>query len=67
MNKERIKRIDEAMIEVDRFVERAIKWRKRLGADKYASISGCREAGDCKRSSLDLSRALVRLRGKIYN
>ena len=67
MNEERIKRINESLIEVGRFVKRAEKWKARLKTDRYASISGCREAGDCKRASLDLSRALVRLRGKIYN
>ena len=65
MNITKMKQIDLAINEVNRFLERANLWKVRLSSDPMASISGSREGGDCKRASLDLSRALVQLRNKI--
>jgi len=55
-------KIDDAMGECRRFMQRADEWKKRIKADKYALISGTREGGAAKRASLDLSMALAKLR-----
>jgi len=55
------KRIEVAIMEAERFIDRAMAWKKRLKEDESARF-GSKEGGACKRSSLDLARALVELR-----
>ena len=52
----------EAMAEARRFLDMAEEARDRLEHDKYASISGSKEVAAAKRASLDLTRALARMR-----
>ena len=52
----------DAMEEANRFLKKAGGALKRLEDDKYASISGSKETGACRRASLDLTRSLARLR-----
>ena len=61
----RIKQIDAALNECDRFIKRARDWRKRLEEEQF--FYGSTEGGYCKRSSMDLARALVPLRKTIRN
>jgi len=56
------KRIAVAIIEAERFIDKAVAWKKRLEADESVRFSGSKEGGTCKRSSLDLARALAELR-----
>ena len=58
---DRIKKIDVAIFEAERFIARAKACKKKLKRDNY-SHQGCAESGAMKRSSMDLSRALVDLR-----
>lgn len=62
MNTRKLIQIDSAIIEARRFLERAGRWKTRLESDPMAYISGTREGGDCKRASMDLTRALAELR-----
>lgn len=65
----RLERIDEAINEAERFLKRAKAARvqaevacKQHPTDKYLWISSGALAAACKRSSMDLSKALVPLR-----
>ncbi|KKL78081.1 hypothetical protein LCGC14_2028480 [marine sediment metagenome] len=62
MSDRKIKQINLAIIETQRFLEKARLWEARLEIDPMASISGSREGGDCKRASMDLTRVLASLR-----
>jgi hypothetical protein len=54
------KNVKEAMDEAKRFVKRAVDW---LALDnQYKGISGTKEGGALRRSSMDLTRALANLR-----
>ena len=53
-------KIRDAISEAQRFVSRAKEW---LALDnQYKGISGTKEGGALRRSSMDLTRALARLR-----
>ena len=54
-------KINKAIHEAEKFIETADKWVDRLDEDKYAQF-GSKEGGACKRSSLDLTRALSEMR-----
>ena len=56
-----IKAIEEAMKEAMRFLEKAEVARKKATRDKYA-FDGCKETAACRRASMDLTRALVKIR-----
>ena len=56
-----LEQLDKVMVEVKRFVERA-KVVKKTAARDPNMFYGCRETGDLKRASMDLSRALIELR-----
>lgn len=59
MDEKKIKLVDTALAEAERFIQRASAWRKVLRSDiSYQS----KEGGAAKRSSLDLTRALADLR-----
>jgi hypothetical protein len=60
-----IDKIDEAVFEARRFIRRATEWRKILKKDKSA-VYGSKQGGACKRSSMDLTRALAELRKGPY-
>ena len=49
-----------AMKEAKRFIERARKAVTRIEGEKYCYVS--KEAASCRRSSLDLTRALTEMR-----
>jgi hypothetical protein len=57
----RIKEIQEAIAEVDRFKKRAKATIKRLKADSL-SIFGSKEMGALKRSSMDVTRLMAEIR-----
>lgn len=59
---DKVKKIDVAVKEANRFIAKAFLWKRRIVHDKLASISGCKEGEAAKRSSMDLSRALAELR-----
>ena len=56
-----IDKLDIAIQEANRFLEKAKIAKKRLMIDNYAKY-GCKETGAVKRASMDLSRALVAIR-----
>jgi len=56
-----IKKINETIKEVNKFLEVAEKIKKRLRKDRYASF-GCKETAILRSASMDLSRALVEMR-----
>ena len=56
-----IETIDEAINETQRFIDKAREARRRLNVDKYA-VYGCKETAAVRRSSMDLTRILVKLR-----
>ena len=58
----KIKKIDIAVKEANRFIAKAFLWKRRIVHDELASISGCKEGGAAKRASMDLSRSLAELR-----
>lgn len=55
-------RIYTAIKEAHRFLARAEAWEKRIDEEGLGALSGSKEGGACKRSSLDLTRALANLR-----
>tara|TARA_R110000868_G_scaffold399585_1_gene673431 strand:+ start:8914 stop:9102 length:189 start_codon:yes stop_codon:yes gene_type:complete len=55
--------INQARQELIRFGERLIAADNALKADSLVSITGSKETAACKRASMDLTRALARLRG----
>ena len=57
----KIIKIEDAIIEAKRFINRANKWKKILTKDEMA-IYCSKEGGACKRASLDLTRSLAELR-----
>ena len=59
----KLEKIEIALMESRRFIQRATAWKRRLKSD---SISGSKEGGAAKRSSLDLTRALADLRKSEY-
>jgi hypothetical protein len=63
------KNLEEAISEAERFVNRALvlieKGDKSMGRSGYPwdyHIRGTAESGDCRRASMDLTRALSKLR-----
>lgn len=57
------KKVDMAISEAHRFIEKAIKAKAKLevkGNTVY--LTGSKETGACRRASLDLTRALAELR-----
>jgi len=48
--------------EAMRFLRRVNTYQKRVREDDLARITGCREAADVKRSSMDLTRVLADMR-----
>jgi hypothetical protein len=56
-----IENIQEAEQECKRFLKRCTEAKKRIKEDKYA-LYGSKETGALKRSSMDLTRVLVKLR-----
>jgi len=56
-----IKKIDEVLAEVNRFVYAAKVARTTILKDSSARY-GCKETGAVRRASMDLSRALVTIR-----
>ncbi len=56
-----LNKLSNAVSECERFLKAAKQVGKRLGINK-TEVSGCKESAACKRSSLDLSRALAELR-----
>lgn len=56
-----ISQIKKVLIEVNRFQEKAREAISRLECDDWAKY-GCAEIGSLKRSSLDLTRALSKMR-----
>jgi hypothetical protein len=55
--------MEKAKREAYRFLEAVTKMEGKVDADKHAWY-GCSESGQLKRSSMDLSRALIDLRKK---
>jgi hypothetical protein len=58
---DKIKALSEAIYEARRFVKCAKKAKKRL-SDDWRAAFGSKETGAAKRASMDLTRALVRVR-----
>jgi len=58
----RIAILQEAIAETARFTKAAHSAVKRLKEDRGASISGSKETAAVKRASMDLSRALTKVR-----
>lgn len=54
------KKVKEAVSEAKRFISRAAEW---LALDnQYKTISGTKEGGALRRASMDLTRALSKMR-----
>lgn len=58
----KIEAINLAIAEAHHFIRAAEAAKKRLEADNMAHISGSKETAACRRASMDLTRALARLR-----
>jgi hypothetical protein len=58
----KIKKIELAISEAHRFIQKAAGWKRRLSSDEGAYIFSSKEGGAAKRASMDLSRALADLR-----
>jgi hypothetical protein len=56
-----VENINIAVSEAERFIVKAKEATDRLEADRYAGF-GCKETGALRRSSMDLTRALVGIR-----
>ena len=54
--------LNEAIFEAERFIKKAKEARTRYTAEKWSAFWSCKEAAAAKRASMDLSRALVRVR-----
>ena len=50
-----------AVVRAEEFIQRANKARKRIEEDPIKRM-GCKETAACRRSSMELSNALVELR-----
>lgn len=58
----KIENIEEAVAEAKRFIKKANAHLDRAKKDKYYYLVGTKESGACKRASLDLTRALSKMR-----
>lgn len=58
---QKIKKLDAAIQEARRFIDRANAAKKKLKQDSYF-LFGCKEMASAKRASMDLSNALVEVR-----
>ena len=58
--------LNDAIIEAQRFIDKANEAKERLINDRYASF-GCKEMAAAKRASMDLTRALVAVRNPYNN
>ena len=56
----KIERLEIAMLEARKFIQRAAAWKKRLYCD--GEVGSSKEGGACKRASMDLTRSLVKVR-----
>jgi len=56
-----INKMEEIIVEAERFIEKAEAYRGRLKIDAWAT-DGCKESAAMKRASMDLTRALVEVR-----
>ncbi len=56
-----LEKLLEAKSEAERFLKKVEKLEERANTDTYA-FWGCKESGDVRRSSMDLSRSLSELR-----
>jgi hypothetical protein len=54
--------LTETIIEVNRFMAAAREAQARLASDRTLEVTGCKETGRARRASLDLTRALARMR-----
>jgi hypothetical protein len=54
--------LEKTIVETYRFLEIAIRAKKRLKEDKMAYLTGSKETGACRRSSMDLTRVLAESR-----
>jgi hypothetical protein len=59
--KDKMEKIDNAMVEAIRFINTAEEWKIAL-KNVPGAIYGSKEGGACKRASLDLTRSLAELR-----
>jgi hypothetical protein len=57
----KINNVVDAVDEAHRFIKRADAYIQRLATDKWAEYS-CKESAAMKRASMDLTRALVKIR-----
>ena len=57
-----LNKLEDALREATRFVIAGQEAIRRLKADKYANIGGSPETATCRRASMDLTRALAKLR-----
>lgn len=57
----KIKKIELAISEAHRFIQKAADWKRRLSSEGVYVFSS-KEGGAAKRASLDLSRSLADLR-----
>lgn len=58
--------LNDAIIEAQRFIDKANKAKERLINDRYASFA-CKEMAAAKRASMDLTRSLVAVRNPYNN
>ena len=56
-----IENLNEAINEAERFLEKAKVVREKVKVDNYV-FYGCKQTGALKRASMDLSRALSKIR-----
>lgn len=61
-SQERIILIEVAILEANRFINKAKAAKKKLKEDDMAYITGSKETAAAKRASLDLTRALADFR-----
>lgn len=57
-----VEKLDEAIKDAERFIEKAMECRKKLKNDSMAEFCGCKETGTVKRASMDLTNSLIELR-----
>ena len=57
---DKVNKINQAIMEAQRFVKTAFAWKKRIKED--GSVWTSKEGGACKRASMDLTRALAAMR-----
>ena len=58
----KIKKIEIAISEAHRFIQKAAGWKRRLSSDEGVYVFSSKEGGAAKRASMDLSRSLTDLR-----